>query len=78
MSVEAKGIINEKTQEIDRGSPAEEFGLAKEIVAELEAKGHKVRRSAGEFSGLHIIYRNPDGSLVGGADPRREGVATGL
>ena len=78
VSVEAKGIINEKTQEIDRGSPAEEFGLAKEIVAELEAKGHKVRRSAGEFSGLHIIYRNPDGSLVGGADPRREGVATGL
>ena len=78
ISVEAKGIINEKTQEIDRGSPAEEFGLAKDIVTDLEAKGHKVRRSSGEFSGLHIIYRNRDGSLLGGADPRREGVATGL
>ena len=78
VSVEAKGIINEKTKEIDRGSPAEEFGLAKDIVESLETKGHKVRRSSGEFSGLHIIYRNKDGSLLGGADPRREGVATGL
>ena len=78
VSVEAKGIKNKETQEIDRGSPAEEFGLPENIVAGLEAKGHKVRRSSGEFSGLHIIYRNKDGSLLGGADPRREGVATGL
>ena len=78
VSVEAKGIKDEKTQEIDRGSPAEEFGLAEDVAASLEAKGHKVRRSKGEFSGLHIIYRNRDGSLLGGADPRREGVATGL
>ena len=78
VSVEAKGIKDEKTQEIDRGSPAEEFGLPEDIVSSLETKGHKVRRSKGEFSGLHIIYRNRDGSLLGGADPRREGVATGL
>jgi len=37
--------------------------------------GHEVRRSGGEISGLHIIYRNADGTLVGGADPRREGTA---
>ena len=78
VSVEAKGIKDEKTQEIDRGSPAEEFGLPEDIVSSLEKKGHKVRRSKGEFSGLHIIYRDRDGSLRGGADPRREGVATGL
>lgn len=28
-------------------------------------------------SGLHIIRRRPDGTLEGGADPRREGVALG-
>jgi gamma-glutamyltranspeptidase/glutathione hydrolase len=78
VAVESKGIKDEKTDENDRGSPGEIFGLSEDIVAALEAKGHKVRRSKGEFSGLHIIYRNPDGSLVGGADPRREGTAVGL
>lgn len=78
LAVESKGIKDEETDEIDRGSPGEEFGLSPEIVAALEAKGHKVRRSKGEFSGLHIIYRNADGSLIGGADPRREGTAVGL
>jgi len=75
ISVEAKGIINEKTQEIDRGSPAEEFGMPPPIIEALESKGHNIKRSKGEFSGLHIIYRNSDGTLSGGADPRREGVA---
>ena len=78
VAVESKGIKDEETDEIDRGSPGETFGLPENIVAALEAKGHKVRRSKGEFSGLHIIYRNADGSLVGGADPRREGTAVGL
>jgi len=78
VSVEAKGIKDEDTDEIDRGSPGEEFGLSETLVSALEEKGHKVRRSKGEFSGLHIIYRNTDGSLIGGADPRREGVAVEL
>ncbi len=75
ISVEAKGIIDEKTQEIDRGSPAEEFGMPSPIIEALESKGHNIKRSKGEFSGLHIIYRNSDGTLSGGADPRREGIA---
>jgi len=54
------------------------LGMSQEIVTALEAKGHKVRRSKGEFSGLHIIYRNEDGTLTGGADPRREGTAVGF
>lgn len=78
VSVEAKGIKDEETDEIDRGSPAEEFGMSMMLVQSLEDKGHKVRRSKGEFSGIHIIYKNKDGSLVGGADPRREGVAVEL
>ncbi|NNE57486.1 MAG: gamma-glutamyltransferase family protein [Hellea sp.] len=53
----------------------EENRLDAAIIEALEAKGHKVVRSQGEISGLHIIYRNPDGSYTGGADPRREGVA---
>jgi len=53
----------------------EEAGLDAAIIAGLEAKGHKVIRSKGEISGIHIIRRNADGSYEGGADPRREGVA---
>ena len=77
VKLEAKGLKDEVTQEIDRGGPAAEFGMAADIVQALEAKGHKVVKSKGEFSGLHIIYRNEDGNLIGGADPRREGLATG-
>lgn len=56
----------------------EENKLDEEIIVGLERLGHKVVRSKGEISGLHIIYRNPDGSLTGGADPRREGTAEPL
>lgn len=52
----------------------EEAGLDPSIIEGLEAKGHKVIRSKGEISGLHIIRRKADGSYEGGADPRREGV----
>ncbi|MGB0908470.1 MAG: gamma-glutamyltransferase [Maricaulaceae bacterium] len=56
----------------------EDGKLGEEITSGLENMGYEVVRSKGEISGLHIIYRNEDGSLTGGADPRREGVATGL
>ena len=60
---------------MDRGAGAKEFGMEEDIVSALEGLGHKVRRSRGEISGLHIIYRQADGQLIGGADPRREGTA---
>ena len=56
----------------------EESRMDAEMIDGLEAMGHEVRRSRGENSGLHIIYREEDGTLIGGADPRREGVAKGL
>jgi gamma-glutamyltranspeptidase / glutathione hydrolase len=60
-----------------RNGPTElERGTALERLApELERMGHSVRIRA-EASGLHGIVRTKDG-WVGGADPRREGVALG-
>ncbi len=45
------------------------------LVPALVAMGHQIKEVKGEGSGLHTILRRPDGTLVGGADPRREGVA---
>ncbi|TVP77260.1 MAG: gamma-glutamyltransferase family protein [Gemmatimonadales bacterium] len=42
----------------------------------LEARGHDVRQQ-GLASGVHSIMRGPDGWLLGGADPRREGIVAG-
>lgn len=53
----------------------EENNLAPEIIEGLEHLGHKVVRSKGEISGIHIIKRNADGSYAGAADIRREGTA---
>ncbi|MEO1120679.1 MAG: gamma-glutamyltransferase, partial [Pseudomonadota bacterium] len=46
-----------------------------EIAAGLTAMGHEVARAA-MTSGLHIIQRR-ETTLIGGADPRREGIASG-
>jgi gamma-glutamyltranspeptidase/glutathione hydrolase len=73
--LESQDLRSEETDEIDRGAGAVEFGLPNDIVSALEEMGHNVVRSKGEISGLHIIYRQTDGTLIGGADPRREGVA---
>lgn len=71
--MEAKDLPEEDTDEVQRAGPAQEFGLNSDIIEGLEALGHDVVRSRGEISGLHIIRLLPDGSLDGGADPRREG-----
>lgn len=56
--------------ELERGTAV--TGLARR----LEGLGHEVVIRPLE-SGLHAIQIMPDGTLVGGADPRREGVALG-
>lgn len=52
-----------------------ESGFNAEILDGLRALGHQIRGEQGENSGIHIIRRNADGTLEGGADPRRDGVA---
>jgi gamma-glutamyltranspeptidase/glutathione hydrolase len=47
-----------------------------ELVSKLKRKGHDARVT-GLNSGLHGITIEADGTLLGGADPRREGVALG-
>lgn len=55
-----------------------EQGTAMEVLAApLEARGHTVKVQDLN-SGLHGITLRPEGGLYGGADPRREGIATGL
>ena len=53
----------------------EENNLSPEIITGLENLGHKVVRSKGEISGIHIIKRTADGRYEGAADIRREGTA---
>ena len=62
---------------VNRNGPTElEAGTAVEAIkAPLEARGHKVELRQLE-SGLHGIQVTA-GGLVGGADPRREGLAKG-
>lgn len=48
-----------------------------QVADELKALGYNVQERRGENSGLHVILVTEDG-LLGGADPRREGVAKQL
>jgi len=63
---------------VNRGGKTDlEEGTAVEAhAAMLTALGHEVS-IRGLNSGLHAIEVRPDGTLLGGADPRREGVALG-
>ncbi len=60
----------------NRGTIALEPGIPAAILEGLEALGHTTEE-AEMTSGLHIIRILPDGKLLGGVDPRREGVAIG-
>ena len=58
-----------------------EAGIQPQVAAQLEHKGHAVRRYAAEITvlgGVHAIHIDPQsGALNGAADPRRDGQAMG-
>jgi gamma-glutamyltranspeptidase/glutathione hydrolase len=54
----------------------EEGAHPSDLAAALAELGHEVAESP-MSSGLHIIRIRPDGTIEGGADPRREGIAVG-
>jgi gamma-glutamyltranspeptidase/glutathione hydrolase len=62
---------------VARGNPTvEERRFDPAILEQLKAMGHTFRTGRGaEGSGLHAVMLMPDGTLAGGADSRREGVA---
>jgi gamma-glutamyltranspeptidase / glutathione hydrolase len=47
------------------------------LTSQLEGLGHVVVERGGETSGLSLIAISSDGTLSGGADPRRDGTAGG-
>ena len=60
----------------NRGTVSLEPGMPATVVEGLKALGHEIEE-AEMTSGLHIIRILPDGTLLGGADPRRDGTAIG-
>lgn len=61
------------------GTIALEWGVPDAVVAELERRGHRVRRAGGgSMGGYQAILINPfTGMLHGGSDPRKDGMAIG-
>ena len=72
-AAEAAGLVN--FGGTTRGVVVESGPAWDKLAADLEARGHTVRRMP-MTSGQHVIAVTPEG-LEGGADPRREGVALG-
>jgi gamma-glutamyltranspeptidase/glutathione hydrolase len=58
-----------------------EGGIAPEVAAQLQQRGHTVQRYTRKeryFGGVHAIQIDPQsGRLTGAADPRRDGQALG-
>jgi len=55
-----------------------EEGMDMQLVAGLAGLGFQLDANRGENSGIHIVRRLENGTLIGGADPRREGQARTL
>jgi gamma-glutamyltranspeptidase/glutathione hydrolase len=54
------------------------------VVTNLRGRGHRVVRendffeAGGHWGGGQIVYREGDGTLIAGSDPRRDGSAVGF
>ncbi|MEQ8787179.1 MAG: gamma-glutamyltransferase [Pirellulaceae bacterium] len=66
-------------QEADGGGTVHaESGISDEAVAALQAKGHQVKRSKGDFGGYQgILIDHDTGVLHGATEPRKDGQAVG-
>ncbi len=55
-----------------------ESGIGPEVRAALEARGHKLRDGRGQMGGFQGLMIDPvTGVLLGGSDPRKDGLAIG-
>lgn len=73
------GASNSLTTGVGGESPQIDIsnsGLNDPLLVGLRSLGHTVSFAA-QSSGVSTIIKTPTGSLVGGADPRREGIALG-
>ena len=73
------GAANSPTTGVGGESPQIDIsnnGLNDPLLVGLRSLGHTVSFAA-QSSGVSTILKTPGGSLVGGADPRREGIALG-
>ncbi len=57
---------------------AAEAGIPESVRAALNARGHKVRDGRGAMGGYQAVFIDPrTGVLMGGSDPRKDGLAIG-
>ncbi len=55
-----------------------EAGIADDVRAELRAKGHQMRATDTPYGGGQaIVIDHESGFLIGGSDPRKDGLALG-
>ena len=72
----ATAVAEPHISQRNRGNVAVEPGVPAAVKAQLSELGH-VLEEREMTSGLHLIEIQTNGTLRGGADPRREGVALG-
>jgi gamma-glutamyltranspeptidase / glutathione hydrolase len=57
---------------------AAESGIVEAVRAALVKRGHKVRDGRGAMGGYQAVFIDPKtGVLMGGSDPRKDGLAIG-
>lgn len=54
-----------------------ETGYSDAVAERLTAMGHRVERPETGIGGAQAIIIDPDGGLIGGSDPRKDGIALG-
>ncbi len=69
----------------ERDVTLETSRISDETVENLRSRGHEVipeseyfEPDVGHYGGGQLIYRNEDGTLIGGSEPRRDGQAIGF